>query len=34
MADAKSLSGAFCMLKEGLRNRMSGQREGRECSKT
>ena len=34
MADAKSLSGAFCMLKEGLRNRMPGPREGRERGKT
>lgn len=34
MADAKSLSRAFCMLKKGLKHQILRQREGRECDKT
>lgn len=34
MADAKSLSRAFCMLKKGLGHQTLRQREGRKCCKT
>lgn len=34
MADAKSLSRAFCTLKKGLRHQILRQKEGKECDKT